>query len=508
MQRTLALSIMLACLAAVSVYAGTCSNPYAQESGMIYNYYYHVPQFCNGTNWVNAGTMQSPDNLGTSPGNFGSAEIGDTNIEANVDSGNANYLEGSPVTLSSAAKLQSLSIYISDCNACNSSEQAIFALYDATGGGGAPGTLLATTTTLSVTQTGWLTANVTTPVELTPGTYWLMSNNNDNSINYQVGQTAGQQPTDYCPYTFGAMPSNFTTGCGGAGNIQLISPYQYSAYGTVTTGCTSPQGNEGDQIYNGAYHTYQFCNGANWAAMELVVSGGGGGGCSNPAGQEADKIYNGAYHTYQFCNGSNWVPFGGAAWTGAPTASTGYFVMSKTQWNGNLGGLSGADSLCLTELTTNTGWKGYGEALADGKLVSGNVHAFGVCTSTSGANTLNANATYYFANANNGTLGGNSFTTNGSGMGPNDSASWFGNSYFGGDYTYWSNIAAGTSTAWNSSTCQNGNGADCYDYTYTGAGYNSPVGESAQSFTGNNRWSGGVADYCQRTYNLICFVNP
>jgi hypothetical protein len=32
--------------------------------------------------------------------------------------------------------------------------------------------------------------------------------------------------------------------------------------------------------------------------------------CSNPAGKEADAIYNGDYHTYQFCNGTAWIPFG------------------------------------------------------------------------------------------------------------------------------------------------------------------------------------------------------
>lgn len=431
---------LLLCLAPGSVYAATCSNPTGNEGDEIYNYNYHVPQFCNGTSWVNEGWIASPDIIATGE------TFGDTNIEVDGDYGNESYLEGSPVTLSSAGTLQSLSIYISSCNNCNSSEQAILALYDATGSGGTPGNLLATTTTFSVTQTGWLTENVTTPVLLTAGTYWLMSNNNDNDIGYQVNDINGTVPTDYCNYTFGAMPSNFTTGCGGAGNIQVLDPYQYSAYGTLA-GCGGYH--EGDQIYNGAYHTYQFCNGTLWEAMELVVSGGGG--CSNPAGREADEFYNKDYHTYQFCNGTNWVPFGGASWQAAPTASTGYFVMSKGTYNGDIDGyasaggntdLAAADAICMSELTTNTGWKGYAEALADGKLVSGNVHAW-LCDYTT-CNNLAANTMYYFADANNSTHGGNIFTTIGGGDGPNSApVDWSQASYFGSGYSYWTGARNG-----------------------------------------------------------------
>ena len=35
--------------------------------------------------------------------------------------------------------------------------------------------------------------------------------------------------------------------------------------------------------------------------------------CSNPAGNEGDIIYNGDYHTYQFCDGTNWYAIGGGS---------------------------------------------------------------------------------------------------------------------------------------------------------------------------------------------------
>lgn len=40
--------------------------------------------------------------------------------------------------------------------------------------------------------------------------------------------------------------------------------------------------------------------------------------CSNPNGNEADQFYNQAYHTWQFCNGSNWVAEGAAGGSGGP----------------------------------------------------------------------------------------------------------------------------------------------------------------------------------------------
>ena len=33
--------------------------------------------------------------------------------------------------------------------------------------------------------------------------------------------------------------------------------------------------------------------------------------CTSPAGVEQQIIYNGDYHTYQYCNGTNWVKAGG-----------------------------------------------------------------------------------------------------------------------------------------------------------------------------------------------------
>ena len=137
-------------------------------------------------------------------------------------------------------------------------------------------------------------------------------------------------------------------------------------------------------------------------------------------------MYNTDFHTYQFCNGSNWVKFGGGSRVTMPTSSDGYFVMSKSTWNGNLGGsLAAADAKCLTELTTNTGWRGYPDANSRGILTSGKVHAFICAHEAAGiCNATVASTTYYFAYAGDATKGGASFTTDSGGIGPNDSADW------------------------------------------------------------------------------------
>ena len=158
--------------------------------------------------------------------------------------------------------------------------------------------------------------------------------------------------------------------------------------------------------------------------------------------------------------------------------------MSQSTWNGNLGGLSGADAKCLTELTTNTNWKGYGDANARGLLISAKVHAFAVANQASGHPTnLNASTIYTFADANNSGHGGASFTTNGSGMGPGDNADWSGASYFGADYIYWTNIAIGTSTLWDGTTYRNTDGGACNGFNTGTSGYNSANGESASGNT-------------------------
>ncbi|MBS3128683.1 hypothetical protein J4410_06050 [Candidatus Woesearchaeota archaeon] len=113
-----------------------------------------------------------------------------------------------------------------------------------------------------------------------------------------------------------------------------------------------------------------------------------------------------------------------------------YFVLTSGEYSTNLGNLTGADSKCLTDLSNST-WLGKSNVV----LNADKVEAF-LCTSSL-CSTLASNTEYFFAKSGSTTAGGASFTTNGSGIGPADSTSWEGLTYFNvsSDTNWWSNRA-------------------------------------------------------------------
>lgn len=186
------------------------------------------------------------------------------------------------------------------------------------------------------------------------------------------------------------------------------------------------------------------------------------------------------------------------------TTYPGYLVMTSSNWNGNLGGLSGADSKCLTELTTYTSWLGYSSANAAGQLVSGKVHAF-LCDGST-CNNMMANQSYSFAKVGSSGVGGASFTTDAGGLGPNDGAAWSAGSYLSGTYSYW--MGRGS---WYSNWAS---------FPYAGSGYNAEQcgawNQSSNSYGGHVGNSGYVdasrwdlnSIGCDQLRSLLCFVNP
>src|SRR5437763_1606665 len=81
------------------------------------------------------------------------------------------------------------------------------------------------------------------------------------------------------------------------------------------------------------------------AVFFILTAGTAHAACTSPVGVEGDIIYNGDYHTYQFCNGTDWKAYHeGEAWRPQrafnPTypAGVGFFVMSHGTYDGNLGG--------------------------------------------------------------------------------------------------------------------------------------------------------------------------
>jgi hypothetical protein len=95
--------------------------------------------------------------------------------------------------------------------------------------------------------------------------------------------------------------------------------------------------------------------------------------------------------------------------------------MSAGTYSSQLSGFpTGPDAACLSDITTNTGWKGYSTANSNGQLVAGKVHAF-LCNAGDCSNLMPL-TTYVFANAGNSSAGGASFTTDAYGNGANNNA--------------------------------------------------------------------------------------
>lgn len=183
----------------------------------------------------------------------------------------------------------------------------------------------------------------------------------------------------------------------------------------------------------------------------------------------------------------------------------GYFVLTSFSSQDNLGGLAGANTLCLNDLQSQS-WKGKG---ANVTLNSSKVRAF-LCDSTSCQNLL-TNTTYSFAVAGDLAAGGARFTTNASGIGPNDLNAWSGVEYFNSSiHRYWTgrafsdgldNLWASTTSAGSSRTCSNWTRSD-------GTSDNGPYGYNGDSGElGSDRWSSD--DFrCSGSRRLICMVDP
>jgi len=235
-----------------------------------------------------------------------------------------------------------------------------------------------------------------------------------------------------------------------------------------------------------------YCNGTNWVNSSLMP-GNSVTTCNSAA--LGVVSFNGA--KFQWCDGTNWQLFvgSGGVTPGVPGAGgTGYFVMSSTTYNGNLGGISGANAKCRSDLAANN-WKN-----KPGTLDTTKVFAF-LCDGVL-CNGLIAGTTYYYAVSGNTTYGGASFTTNaGYGDGPLDSTAWNGSTRFGSTLTYWSNYGSVNDSEWFGQPADD----NCTNWSYSGSGQYGVTGIS--NATTDNRWNNTYTT-CNTAARLICYVNP
>lgn len=221
--------------------------------------------------------------------------------------------------------------------------------------------------------------------------------------------------------------------------------------------------------------------------------------------------YESVSNHHEFCDGTEWRKFVAASGSGDPSmppADTGYFVLSAGTWNGNLGGRAGADSKCLSDLTTYD-WLNKADAVSRGLLTSTKVKAF-LCTNTTAASCNQALplVTYTFAVSDSPAIGGATFTTDSDSRGPANTQNWTGVNYFGTDARYWSNRGNGSASLWptggqsipGSQTCASGSA-----YDSNSSGWNGNTGNANSA--GSNRWN-DISFPCNTLQRLICMVHP
>ncbi len=169
-----------------------------------------------------------------------------------------------------------------------------------------------------------------------------------------------------------------------------------------------------------------------------------------------------------------------------------FFVLTNGSWNGNLGGSDGATQKCLDDLNAND-WLGRPDApLTTDQvmpLLVTSVFAFGALPST----------TYAFARSGDATVGGATFTTDASGLGPGDRESWSGPTRFGIAARAWTGVATSTDeTLWGPD-----DGIDCDNFGIaTGTGIT-----GVTDSTGWTRWHELGGTDCATSQRLYCFVS-
>lgn len=228
------------------------------------------------------------------------------------------------------------------------------------------------------------------------------------------------------------------------------------------------------------------------------------------AAAEGAIRYSSSNTTVELCDGTTW---GSLSKVGAPEATpppgSGYLVLTESTWDGNLGGNAGADSKCLTELTTKTNWRGYSTAQTNGLLIAAKVRAF-ICTTTSSAGCANPkpSTTYVFATVGDPLAGGAMLTTDASSYGPGDSSNWAAVNYFGTNTKYWFGRAHNSGQSETLWSLSGGNGAGgCVGFTNN---VNVDGAAARSGYTGAARYysSSSNRTECATALRLICMVDP
>lgn len=154
------------------------------------------------------------------PPTAAATRIGEDTVFAIDDSGNDNLLVAQAATIDAPATLTDLSFYIAA-----PAGKLRLGIYDASGPQQLPGRLLASSAELAAVS-GWVSAPVTSPVKLQPGTYWLTYLASSADLHFQrAGQDSGTSCAAH--YAYGDLPDVFPE------QVDSLTD-QWSFYGTLS----------------------------------------------------------------------------------------------------------------------------------------------------------------------------------------------------------------------------------------------------------------------------------
>lgn len=236
------------------------------------------------------------------------------------------------------------------------------------------------------------------------------------------------------------------------------------------------------------------------------------------AALEGAQRWNTTTKSVEYCSASDFDSNGENDWiqlhiygagAGDPnTAGIGYIVLTNDRWDGNLGGMAGANAKCLSDLSTYD-WKGKTTAVSNGKLVAGNVKAI-LWSAGWACDDWNISvvpgASYAFAVSNRPLAGGAVSTADASGNYPVNKLDWTAANYLDGQTGYWARSLSCSSTT------------ACSTWTSNSAAQVGGVGTPGTSvvygalriyYSGSwDSRTGGYEDSCDTAYHLLCMVGP
>lgn len=183
-------------------------------------------------------------------------------------------------------------------------------------------------------------------------------------------------------------------------------------------------------------------------------------------------------------------------------SASNYFVITASTYNGNMGGIAGANARCLSDLQANN-WRGKENAVLNSSTVRAMLCSGSTCPQ------LLPNTTYTFARSGSATAGGATFTTDAAGLGPNNSGRWIDPTFFdlgssGLNDVQWSNRGTGTETKWAATPMRTAANMTCNNWTSSSNANRGPTGEMDN--TGRYRWEHDD-EACNTTLRMICAVD-